>query len=45
MTLGNILNDLWHVARKGVLPRHAASIFWFRFNFSSGGRIRATVNR
>lgn len=32
MTLGNILNDLWHAARKGVLHRHAASIFWFRFN-------------
>ncbi len=32
MTSSNIFNDLWHAARKGVLRRHFASIFWFRFN-------------
>ncbi|PWH16800.1 MAG: family 2 glycosyl transferase [Anaerolineae bacterium] len=32
MTASNIFNDLWHAARQGVLHRHFASIFWFRFN-------------
>lgn len=31
MTTSNIATDLFHAAREGVLFRHFASIFWFRF--------------
>lgn len=31
LTTTNIMSDLWHAAREGVLVRNIASIFWFRF--------------
>jgi glycosyltransferase involved in cell wall biosynthesis len=30
LTTTNILSDLWHAAREGVLLKNMASIFWFR---------------
>lgn len=30
LTATNILSDLWHAAREGVLWKNLASIFWFR---------------
>ncbi len=31
LTATNILSDLWHAAREGVLIKNIPSIFWFRF--------------
>jgi len=30
LTTTNILSDLWHAAREGILLKNLASIFWFR---------------
>jgi len=35
----NILSDLWHAAREGVLLKNFASIFWFRFMQFHGARM------
>lgn len=35
----NILSDLWHAKREGVLLRNIASIFWFRFMQFHGTRM------
>jgi glycosyltransferase involved in cell wall biosynthesis len=39
LTTMNILSDLWHAAREGVLWKNLASIFWFRFMQFHGTRI------
>jgi rhamnosyltransferase len=39
LTVTNILSDLWHAAREGVLLKSFASIFWFRFMQFHGTRI------
>ncbi len=38
LTATNILSDLWHAAREGVLWKNIASIFWFRFMQFHGTR-------
>ncbi|MBI3169864.1 MAG: glycosyltransferase family 2 protein [Chloroflexi bacterium] len=39
LTITNILSDLWHAAREGVLLKSLSSIFWFRFMQFHGTRI------
>lgn len=39
LTATNILSDLWHAAREGVMLKSIASIFWFRFAQFHGTRI------
>jgi rhamnosyltransferase len=39
LTTANILSDLWHAAREGVLWKNVASIFWFRFMQFHGTRM------
>lgn len=39
LTFTNILSDLWHAARDGVLLKSLTSIFWFRFAQFHGTRI------
>lgn len=39
LTATNVLSDLWHAAREGVLWRNIASIFWFRFMQFHGTRM------
>jgi glycosyltransferase involved in cell wall biosynthesis len=39
LTSMNILSDLWHAARQGVLWRHFRSIFWFRWMQFHGTRM------
>lgn len=39
LTAANIFSDLWHAARAGVLIKHFASIFWFRFMQFHGARM------
>ena len=39
LTTANILSDLWHAAREGVLWKNLASIFWFRFMQFHGTRL------
>lgn len=39
LTTMNVLSDLWHAAREGVLWRHLASIFWFRYLQFHGTRL------
>jgi rhamnosyltransferase len=39
LTLVNILSDLWHAAREGVLIKNISSIFWFRFMQFHGTRM------
>jgi cellulose synthase/poly-beta-1,6-N-acetylglucosamine synthase-like glycosyltransferase len=39
LTNMNILSDLWHAAREGVLWKNLRSIFWFRFMQFHGTRI------
>jgi rhamnosyltransferase len=39
LTLMNILSDLWHAAREGVLWQNISSIFWFRFMQFHGTRL------
>jgi glycosyltransferase involved in cell wall biosynthesis len=39
LTSMNILSDLWHAARGGVLWRNMKSIFWFRFMQFHGTRL------
>lgn len=39
LTTMNILSDLWHAAREGVLWKNIASIFWFRFMQFHGTRL------
>lgn len=39
LTMTNILSDLWHAAREGVLLRNISSIFWFRFMQFHGTRM------
>lgn len=39
LTLTNILSDLWHAAREGVLLKSFVSIFWFRFMQFHGTRM------
>jgi rhamnosyltransferase len=39
LTAANILSDLWHAAREGVLLKNLASIFWFRFMQFHGTRM------
>jgi rhamnosyltransferase len=38
LTTSNILSDLWHAAREGVLLKNIPSIFWFRFMQFHGTR-------
>jgi cellulose synthase/poly-beta-1,6-N-acetylglucosamine synthase-like glycosyltransferase len=38
LTTMNILSDLWHAAREGVLWRNLSSIFWFRLMQFHGTR-------
>ncbi|MGE5777435.1 MAG: glycosyltransferase family 2 protein [Chloroflexota bacterium] len=39
LTTMNILSDLWHAAREGMLRKSIASIFWFRFRQFHGTRL------
>ncbi|MBE0670761.1 MAG: glycosyltransferase family 2 protein [Anaerolineales bacterium] len=39
LTVTNILSDLWHAAREGVLLKNISSIFWFRFVQFHGTRM------
>jgi glycosyltransferase involved in cell wall biosynthesis len=39
LTVTNIISDLWHAAREGVLWKNIASIFWFRFMQFHGTRM------
>ena len=39
LTMTNILSDLWHAARDGVLLKNISSIFWFRFMQFHGTRM------
>lgn len=39
LTATNILSDLWHAAREGVLWQNLASIFWFRYMQFHGTRM------
>ena len=39
LTITNIVSDLWHAAREGVLLKNLASIFWFRFMQFYGTRM------
>lgn len=39
LTAMNILSDLWHAAREGVLRKNIPSIFWFRFMQFHGTRL------
>lgn len=39
LTVTNILSDLWHAGREGVLRKNIASIFWFRFMQFHGTRM------
>jgi glycosyltransferase involved in cell wall biosynthesis len=39
LTAMNILSDLWHAAREGVLWRDTSSIFWFRLMQFHGTRM------
>lgn len=39
LTTTNILSDLWHAARDGVLLKNISSIFWFRFAQFHGTRM------
>jgi glycosyltransferase involved in cell wall biosynthesis len=39
LTAMNVLSDLWHAAREGVLWKNLSSIFWFRFLQFHGTRL------
>jgi cellulose synthase/poly-beta-1,6-N-acetylglucosamine synthase-like glycosyltransferase len=39
LTTMNILSDLWHAAREGVLWQNLSSIFWFRYLQFHGTRL------
>ena len=39
LTTTNILSDLWHAAREGVLMKSISSIFWFRYMQFHGTRM------
>lgn len=39
LTVANIVSDLWHATREGVLLKNLASIFWFRFMQFHGTRM------
>jgi glycosyltransferase involved in cell wall biosynthesis len=39
LTTSNILSDLWHAAREGVLWRNLPAIFWFRIMQFHGTRL------
>jgi glycosyltransferase involved in cell wall biosynthesis len=39
LTIMNILSDLWHAAREGVLWKNISSIFWFRLMQFHGTRM------
>lgn len=39
LTITNILSDLWHATREGILLRSIPSIFWFRFAQFHGTRM------
>ena len=39
LTITNVLSDLWHAAREGVLWKNLSSIFWFRFMQFHGTRL------
>ncbi|MBL8102741.1 MAG: glycosyltransferase family 2 protein [Anaerolineales bacterium] len=39
LTATNILSDLWHAAREGVLLKNISSIFWFRIAQFHGTRM------
>ncbi len=39
LIITNILSDLWHAAREGVLLKNIFSIFWFRFMQFHGTRM------
>jgi len=39
LTTMNILSDLWHAAREGLLGKNLRSIFWFRFMQFHGARM------
>ncbi len=39
LTITNILSDLWHAAREGVLLKNISSIFWFRYLQFHGTRM------
>jgi rhamnosyltransferase len=39
LTTTNILSDLWHAAREGLLLKSISSIFWFRFAQFHGTRM------
>ena len=39
LTTMNILSDIWHAAREGVLWKNLRSIFWFRFMQFHGTRM------
>ncbi|MBK8428169.1 MAG: glycosyltransferase family 2 protein [Lewinellaceae bacterium] len=39
LTITNILSDLWHAAREGVLLKNISSIFWFRYMQFHGTRM------
>ncbi len=39
LTAANILSDLWHARREGVLWKNFMSIFWFRFMQFHGTRL------
>ena len=39
LTTTNILSDLWHAAREGVLLKSISSIFWFRYMQFHGTRM------
>ncbi len=39
LTATNILSDLWHAVREGVLLKNLSSIFWFRYMQFHGTRI------
>jgi rhamnosyltransferase len=39
LTTTNILSDLWHAARQGVVWRNLSSILWFRYMQFHGTRM------
>lgn len=39
LTTTNVLSDLWHAAREGVLFKNISSIFWFRYMQFHGTRM------
>ena len=39
LTITNILSDLWHAVREGVLLKNISSIFWFRYMQFHGTRM------